>query len=416
VDAFLQDRFGFRTALIRWHSHLLYSVFRTSSSPKVVIGQEGWLYYNGGPEDGRPIVDYRGAEPLSPAQLEWLRWMIQDQHEWLRERGIRYLLVIVPSKEQIHPEHLPPAITRVGPGTPREQLLAHLAGRGLPVLDLAPALREAGRQAPVFYKTDTHWNSYGCLTASRAILEALGLPPESDDEFDSRSARKYGGDLVRMLNLAASVSETVEERIPRAPLRGNRRSVPEDDMADVVGGVDDPTLPRALVYRDSYTGGLIPFLTDHFREIRYVWARYGADMKDAPESKPDIVLQIMGDRVFRTNVRYSPDIQQERLRERLAAGSDLVWRLDAFAADLPPPRDARRHLPVLQVDITTRKPTVLKLTWGTSGEARCRVQPGRGRSFLPVIDPEAAPPFRLEAGGQADDYEIHSLELREIVR
>jgi hypothetical protein len=416
ADAFLQDRFGFRTALIRWHSRLLYSVFRTSSSPKVVIGRERWLYYNGGPEDGRPIVDYRGEDPLPPAKVEWLRWMIQDQYEWLRERGIRYLLVIVPSKEQVHPEHLPPAITRVGPGTPREQLLAHLAGRGLPVLDLTSALREAGRQAPVFYKTDTHWNSFGALVASNAILEALGLPPEAGGAFGPRTVTKYGGDLARILNMSTFFSETAEERVPRVPRRGNPRAVGEGDLYDVVGGVDDPTLPRAVVYRDSFTGELIPILTDHFREIRYIWGRYGADMTRAPGFKPDIVLQIMGDRVFRTNVRYSPDIQQERLRKRLDANSELVWRLETVTAELPPPRDARAHLPVLQVDITTRRPTTLKLTWGTAGEARCQVPPGRERAFLPVTDPEATPPFRLEVGGGADDFEIHSIELREINR
>ena len=416
ADAFLRDRFGFRTALSRWHSRLLYAVFRTSSSPKVVIGRDGWLYYNGGPEDGRPIVDYRGAEPLSPAQLEWLRWMIQDQHEWLRERGIQYLFVIVPSKEQIHPEHLPPAITRVGPRTPREQLLDHVTGRGLPVLDLAPALREAGRQAPVFYKTDTHWNTYGCLVASRAILNALGRPAEADDAFELRTVKQYVGDLALMLNLGAFLSETVDERIPRAPRRGNPRAVDSRDSPDVVGGVDDPTLPRAVVYRDSFTESLIPLLTDHFREVRYVWARYGKDMKNAPDLKPDIVLQIMADRALRTSVKYSPDIQQERLRQRVDADSQLVWRLDAWTAELPPPRDARSHLPVLQVDITARRPTVLKLTWGKSGEAGYRVQQGRGRVFLPVFDPDAAPPFRFQVGGQEDDFEIHSLELREIVR
>jgi hypothetical protein len=416
AEAFLRDRFGFRTTLIRWHSRLLYSVFRTSSSPKVVVGRDGWLYYNGGPEDGRPIVDYRGAEPLSPAQLEWLRWMIQDQHEWLRERGIQYLFVIIPSKEQIHPEQLPPAITRVGPGTPREQLIDHLAGRGLPVLDLAPALREAGRHAPVFYKTDTHWNSYGCLAASRAILSALGGSPERDEEFEVQKVDKYGGDLARILNLGAFLSEAVDERIPRAPRRGNPRAVDADDMSDVVGGVDNPTLPRAVVYRDSFTGGLIPLLTDHFRDIRYIWARLGADMRNAPDFKPDIVLQIMGDRALRMNIRYSPDIQQERLRQRLDADSELVWRLDGWTAELPPPRDARSRLPVLQVDITARRPTALKLTWGKNGEARCKVQPGRGRAFLPMFDPDAAPPLRLEVGVQPDDFEIHSIELREVAR
>jgi hypothetical protein len=180
--------------------------------------------------------------------------------------------------------------------------------------------------------------------------------------------------------------------------------------------VNDPILPRAVVYRDSFTDGLIPLLTDHFREIRYIWARYGAKMQNVQDFNPDIVLQIMGDRVFRMNLRYSPEIQQERLKRRFAAGSEPVWRLDGWVPDLPLPRDARGHLPVLQVDLTARQATALELTWGASGETRVKVQPGRSKVYLPVFDPEAGPPFRLRLDGEPADSEIHSLELREIVR
>jgi alginate O-acetyltransferase complex protein AlgJ len=416
ADAFLRDGFGFRQTLIRWHSRLLYSVFRTSSSPKVVIGRDGWLYYTGGADDGLPIDDYRGSKPIPAAQLEWLRWMIQDQYEWLHERGIRYLFVMVPSKEQIHPEHLPPAITRVGPRTAREQLLDHLAGRGLPVLDLAPALREAGRRAPVFLKTDTHWNTYGCLVAARAILDALGLPSEGDDAFTVDPVRMKGGDLALLMNLSDYLSEIDAARSPHSPPRARWRGVGTGDMAEIVGGVDDPALLRAVVYRDSFTDGLVPHLTERFREIRYIWGRYGAKMVRVPDFKPDIVIQIMGDRVFRENVQYSPEIQEERLRRRIDAGSELIWRREAWTADLPPPRDARNHLPVIQVDLTARRRTALELTWGKGGEGGCTVQPGRGRALLPVLDPDATPPFRLHVKGRADDVVIHSIELREISR
>jgi hypothetical protein len=416
AEAFLRDRFGFRKTLIRWHSLMLYTVFRASSSPKVVLGRDDWLYYNGDVQDGRPIADYRGTEPLSPAQVEWLRWMVQDQHEWLQDRGIRYLFAIVPSKEQIHPERLPPAITRVGAKTPREQVLDHLAGRGLPVLDLAPVLLDAKAAAPVFYKTDTHWNSLGCLAANQAILDALGLPREADGAFDVRRLEHPGGDLAGMLNLGGFLREIESARVPRAPRRGRAHPVSDQDMCDIVGGVDDPALPRAVVYRDSFTEPLIPFLTEHFRDIRYIWARKGADMKRVPDLKPDFVLQIMADRVFRLNVKYSSEIQQERLRKRLDTASSLVWRLDAWSPDLPPLKDARTHLPVVRVDLTARKPMDLTLTWNRRDEARCRAQPGRSSVFLPVYDPEAEGPLRLRVGGLPRDFEIHSIELREILR
>ena len=316
VDAYVQDHFAFRKTLIRAHSALLYFGLETSPSPKVALGRNGWLFYNGDRDDGRPIADYRGTEPLTVKQLDWLRAMIQDQHEWLQSRGITYLFVIIPSKEAIYSEFLPAALTQVGAQSPREQLMDYLAGRGLPVLDLTPALREAAQRAPVFHKTDTHWNSYGSLVASRSILKALGLPAESEQDFDPQTVTIPGGDLARMLNLGRELREETTEYVPRRPRRGNPQPVSKKDMSNVEGGVEDPALPRAVVYHDSFTASLIPFLTEHFSRVTYIWGRYGANMKNAPAAKPRIVLQIMADRALRLKLKYSVEIQREQNRIR----------------------------------------------------------------------------------------------------
>ena len=316
VDAYVQDHFAFRKTLIRAHSALLYFGLKTSSSPKVVLGKNDWLFYNGERQDGSPIADYRGTEPLTTIQLDWLRAMIQDQYEWLLSRGITYLFVIIPSKEEIHSDFIPAALTRISAQSPREQLMAYLAGRGLPVLDLTPVLREAAQRAPVFYKTDTHWNSYGSLVASRSIMKALGLPTENEQDFDPKTVTIPGGDLAGMLNMRRELREETTVFVPRRPRRGNPQPVSKKDMCNVEGGVDDPALPRAVVYRDSFTGSLIPFLTEHFSWVSYIWARNGAKMKNVPAAKPQIVLQIMADRALRLELKYSVEIQREQNRIR----------------------------------------------------------------------------------------------------
>ena len=104
--------------------------------------------------------------------------------------------------------------------------------------------------------------------------------------------------------------------VPRRPRRGNPQPVSKKDMCNVEGGVDDPALPRAVVYRDSFTGSLIPFLTEHFSWVSYIWARNGAKMKNVPAAKPQIVLQIMADRALRLELKYSVEIQREQNRIR----------------------------------------------------------------------------------------------------
>jgi len=46
TDAYIDDHFGLRDRLVHWNSRLRYRL-GASSTPKVVIGSDGWLFYAG---------------------------------------------------------------------------------------------------------------------------------------------------------------------------------------------------------------------------------------------------------------------------------------------------------------------------------------------------------------------------------
>ena len=58
----------------------------------------------------------------------------------------------------------------------------------------------------------------------------------------------------------------------------------------LVLGTGDPTMPRAVVFRDSFSNALVPFLSEHFERIVWVW-----DRDVLPEvvlrEQPDLVIQ-----------------------------------------------------------------------------------------------------------------------------
>ena len=57
---------------------------------------------------------------------------------------------------------------------PQRRLAAWCAGRGVPCLDLLPALREAERDERTYKPRDTHWNERGNRVAAQALAEWLG--------------------------------------------------------------------------------------------------------------------------------------------------------------------------------------------------------------------------------------------------
>lgn len=120
ASAFFNDHFAFRQRLVRWQATARLETLRSSPSPDVILGRDGWLFYAG---DGS-IEDYASAAPFSHEDLEVWRTTLEHTQEWLRQRGITYLFVIAPDKHVVYPEHLPATMRRVGQTSRIDELYA----------------------------------------------------------------------------------------------------------------------------------------------------------------------------------------------------------------------------------------------------------------------------------------------------
>jgi hypothetical protein len=459
VDAWLQDHFGLRALLIHWNNLISFHCFHISPSGKVLVGRDGWLYYAGDPEgeDGDPITDYRGTQPLSDAHLDYLRWMIQDQAEWLHARGMTYLFVLVPSKPEMYPEFMPPGLTRVGP-TPREQLLAWIEDKpDLPVLDLLPALQQARERKPVYMKTDSHWNDYGAYVGYREIINALSnqftvLRACPESMFEMHTTVGPGRDLSHMIDLSEELREEMLRMRPMRPRRAQRRALSEEELADIVSAVDDEQLPTAVVYRDSFANRLIPYLAEHFRQARYEWARKGTEMHGIEDCCPDVVLQIMNDRALRLGLKYSGKMRFDLARTRFAESTNILAQFNAetgfsgiqpvcrmelavdhdaliahakkkhAAFSVPVDFDPHAFFPLIHLRISAPHDTRMALFWARDGAYsdatrwRAPLEKGVNDIILPLPDWQMEGPLHIYFGKVTGDYMIDRIEIRGVPR
>jgi hypothetical protein len=79
-------------------------------------------------------------------------------------QGGRFLVVLVPNKEELYGADALPANLRTV-----EEVREGMDARGLPVLDLYPVLAESAREQPAFYPADMHLNAFG----NRIIADAI---------------------------------------------------------------------------------------------------------------------------------------------------------------------------------------------------------------------------------------------------
>ena len=311
-DAFtryVEDRFPLRSWLVRTQAELRFRVLGVSPSPDVVAGRDGWYFYTG---DGA-IEDYTSAEPMTAGDLEVWRQTLQDIQDWLAARGIAYVFVIAPDKHAIYPEMMPPSIRQLRRESHTDELVRYLRERStVNVLDLRPALLEAKHGERIYQRTDTHWNDRGAHVAYQQIVAALGpaiptaaLPRAA---FNDVARRVPGLDLGAMMGLEHLIVEEDLALTPRQPRRARvvepERPNPHGIEARLATEIDDPRLPRAVIFRDSFASSLIPFLSEHFSRALYLW-EYDLDPEVIAQERPTVVIQEFVGRRFAWLLPYN---------------------------------------------------------------------------------------------------------------
>ncbi len=266
-------------------------------SPTTAVhkGRDGWFFY----ADDKATEDYVSSDPLTAEAIMNWRTEIAKAQRWLRARGIGYVFTIAPDKHAVYPEEMPSTIVRVGAMSRTDQLYGSLADLGA-LVDVRPALDAAKARERIYFKTDTHWNDRGAQVAYQAIITAARTqlpsisPAWTRADFEPTVLTVEAGDLAGMMGLRRVMQE---EDLSLAPKRPRLARVVEpagvEKLAEVgrlVTEIPGSTLPRAVIFRDSFTSRLVPFLSEHFSRAVYLWQN-DFDAQVVEQEHPDIVIQ-----------------------------------------------------------------------------------------------------------------------------
>jgi alginate O-acetyltransferase complex protein AlgJ len=298
-DAFaswFEDHFAFRADFVRWYAESRYFGLGESPSSAVVRGKGQWLYYG---DDGG-VLDYANSTPLTPGEMRAWRDALVRAHDWLHRRGIAYVFTIAPDKHVVYPEHVPATIRVVHTMSRTDQVYAALDGSSVSMVDLRPALRQAKANDRLFFLTDTHWNDRGALIAYQQIINAVRdqvprTPPTwTREDCDATEGEIPGKDLAGMLGLKKVLREVDLRLVPRRPRRARvvdpADAGPTAEVGRLVTEIADPSLPRAVIFRDSFASRLVPFVSEHFSRAVYLWQN-DFDASVVAEEHPDVVIE-----------------------------------------------------------------------------------------------------------------------------
>ncbi|MDB4979939.1 MAG: hypothetical protein JWM82_691 [Myxococcales bacterium] len=153
---------------------------RAMGAAKALAGTDGFLFF-------RNSLDYVVGGDLSaqPAGKNPVPIIVEFQ-QMLASHGVDFLFVPVPTKEEIFPDKVDPALhTFVGKVVnPFERkLLAELAQQGVETVDLLPTLLAARARGdkrdeePLYQRQDTHWTDRGLRLAADLVAARVKAYP-----------------------------------------------------------------------------------------------------------------------------------------------------------------------------------------------------------------------------------------------
>lgn len=299
-ENYFSDHFGCRRCLILWHNKLKWSLFQEKSVRNVLVGTDGWLFFSG----AQMVEHYRGALQFTETELADWQKLLERRRDWLAVRGIKYLFVLAPDKQSVYRENLPDWLQPLAGRTKVDQFLAHMQAHStVEILDLRPVLLAARKSAPVYQKTDTHWNELGALFAGEEVIRALGknqwpqLAPISLDLFDRTNRLAPGGDLARGLGVSLTESNAIF-LTPKPELPPLEIFIPTGEHIKDMSSAKNPQgRGRAMIYHDSFGRYWVPFLGYQFGEADFFW-QYHLDAARIENEKPVVVVNEMLERFF----------------------------------------------------------------------------------------------------------------------
>ena len=303
-DAYFNDRFGGRNKLIVLNNAVNKLLHANSiiANGLALQGKSGWLYFL---ENGNNLNDFFKRNLIDKNELVSFKNKIEDTMNWCKANGIKCLFLICPNKHSIYPENYlfarPEGITRADQITkvfdeldapyffPRDYLIS----------------KKSEYNFPLYYETDTHWNPQAAYLVSQLMCEKIQnyFPNINFPQIEYETKIDYSmtmGDILPMLKIKEAKSTQVTLSPANQKIDNFYTYIRNEGRDDVHTKGADPTLPRAIIFRDSFFSALEPFVSPFFSEAEYHWRRFSKEDKDyVLQYKPDIII-------FEAVERYAP--------------------------------------------------------------------------------------------------------------
>ena len=282
---------------------------------RVIEGGDGWLYL------GQDVIaKCRPRRPIAETvgQLAKLRDVVEDS-------GREFMLVAVPDKTTMVPEHLPDSYAGKDCAEEATPELWRQLSRVAKAIDMRPPLAAAAEQLdrPMYFPLDSHWTNEGALEMVRQIAERLEPGVSDDWEITERGTRKATADLPPLIGREGTNKAISYRLAPDGETDRTARAI--NDLREPVrrttepldGMVERPT----LLLGDSFTLPVSAYLPAAFSDVTQLYySTIDPDPGLVARTMADnevVILEIVERNIARGNLRLLEDSFIDLVRQEM---------------------------------------------------------------------------------------------------
>ncbi|MCK9476403.1 MAG: hypothetical protein M0R46_10805 [Candidatus Muirbacterium halophilum] len=286
IEIYFSDNFYLRKKIIDRYSKINYRCFGMPPVDKVLIGEDGWLFY----KHENIVKSYKNLNILDENELLLYKEKFNDFYNKLKENDTYFYFFLTPNKSSIYNEYMPSYIKKVNDISRAEQMSQNLSSNYF--LDLTKEIKFNKKMGLMYYKNDTHWNNLGGFIGflkfyNTFFVRDFGYKTLNIDDFSIKQINVFrNGDLDSMLG-QENEKETIDFDIKYSDNVFITKKI-DGDKHFITRNTNGKKL-KVLIYRDSFFCYIYELFSKTFFEVEYI-SSHIIDLDFIKKNNYDIVI------------------------------------------------------------------------------------------------------------------------------
>jgi len=311
-EAYYNDTFAGRKKLLKKYGKIQYKLGIDNGI--TIQGQKGWAFYDSAKvPDGYTLIDYFGEVRFSEEELKQMASGVEKARQFYAKRGIDYIIVIAPNKEEMYSEYMPERLQkqRKSDQSRVDLAVAYLQKHTqVKIINFKEALLAAKKAMPmeIYFPLDSHWNEIGGYVGYSAMADYLNgfgyrLPvkPIQPEMVTVAGTQKSDLDVAEVKDINYRVSFMDDMSV---------KCLKDEDHGFmlVYENAGAPVKKTLLMIRDSFGMGLVPYLNKAFAKTVFAHNKHNKRPQLEAllqEYHPDIMVDELVERYFDRFLKYN---------------------------------------------------------------------------------------------------------------